>query len=175
MARERLGKRAAFANREYVYRTRDCFEIDEVEGYEVTRKRVFYDDVVLVTHHTFRPWPAAVMIALIAGLFGLSAVALGDVARIAALVFFVLSMLSLLWIVVLLSLGGDVITIQGKRTTARMHFLLRRGRALEVYRLACRLARERQQRLAREKASRERMAPTETPASPSSSQGDSSS
>ena len=29
-------------------------------------------------------------------------------------------------------IGGDVITIQGKRTTARMHFLLRRNRAAEV-------------------------------------------
>ena len=47
--RERLGRRVAFSHREQVYAARDCFEIDEVEGYDVTRKRVFYDDVVLVT------------------------------------------------------------------------------------------------------------------------------
>lgn len=156
--RERLGRRAAFASREYVYRARDCFEIDEVEGYEVTRKRVFFDDVVLVTRHTIRPWAVAILIGLIAGLFGLMAAAFGSMERVAAFVFFALSMLSVLGIIVLLSVGGDEVTIQGKRTTARMHFLLRRGRAAEVYRLACRLARERQQRLARDMANRERLA-----------------
>jgi hypothetical protein len=165
-ARERLGRRSAFATREYVYRARDCFEIDEVEGYEITRKRVFFDDVVLVTRHSFRPWPVAILLGLIAALFGIMAAAFGSSDRIAGFSFFVLSMLSLLVIVVLLSIGGDVITIQGKRTMARMYFLLRRNRAAEVYRLACRLARERQQRLAREIAGRERIASPLRPANP---------
>ena len=59
-ARERLGRRAGFSHREYVYRASDSFEIDEIEGYEVTRKRVFFDDVLLVTHHSFVPWGSVI-------------------------------------------------------------------------------------------------------------------
>jgi hypothetical protein len=164
--RERLGRRAAFSHREYVYRTRDCFEIDEVEGYEVTRKRVFFDDVLLVTHHSFVPWGQVVGVSLLALLLGLSSFGIGSVSRAWGFAFLVLGAVPLaVYAVLLLSTGADAVTIQGKRTQARMHFGLRKKRSLEVFRLAGRLARERQQRLARELLARERAA------APASSEG----
>ena len=64
--REKLGQRRGFGYREIVYRTADSFEIDEVEGYDITRKRVFFDDVVLVTRHRFIPWGNALGLLLLA-------------------------------------------------------------------------------------------------------------
>ena len=150
--RERLGGRARFSYREHVYRTRDCFEIDDVEGFEVSRKRVFYDDVVLVTRHRFVPWTQAVVGLVFAGLTGLFALAFRSQARVAGFVFFVLAMLLLLLVVLLFAVGAVAVTVQGKRTQARMDFVLRPGRAADVYRRACRLVRERQARLARQAA-----------------------
>ncbi len=150
--RERLGWRSGFTSREYVYRARDCFEIDDVEGYEVTRKRVFYDDVVLVTRHAFVPWTQVVLAAVFSGLLGLTALGLLSEARIASFVLFVVTLLLLLLVVLLFATGGQVVTVQGKRTQARMVFILRPGRAMEVYRRACRLVRERQERLVRRAA-----------------------
>jgi hypothetical protein len=157
--RERIGWRAAFSHREYVYRVRDCFEIDEVEGYEVTRKRVFFDDVLLVTHHSFVPWVHVVIALFFALLLGGSSLGLLSVSKAWAFGFLALGVAPfLIYAILLLSIGADAVTIQGKRTTARMHFGLRKGRAKEVFRLAGRLARERQQRVARDLASRARAA-----------------
>jgi len=150
--REQLGRRVAFSHREYVYRARDCFEIDEVEGYDVTRKRVFYDDVVLVTHHRFVPWASVILGLVFAALFALFAFALRSEGHIAGFILFVLTLALLSLVVTLVAVGGEAVTVQGKRTQARMDFVLRRGRALEVYRQACRLARERQERIARQAA-----------------------
>ena len=153
--RERLGSRAGFSYREYVYRARDCFEIDDVEGYEVTRKRVFYDDVVLVTRHRFVPWSpivASSLFALLAALGALGTLASRSEPRVAGFVLFVLALALGALDAALIGVGGERITIQGKRTQARMDFVLRRGKATDAYRRACRLVRERQQRLAREAA-----------------------
>jgi hypothetical protein len=155
--RERLGRRAAFSHREYVYRTRDCFEIDEVEGYDVARKRVFFDDVVLVTRHRFVPWAPAILSGLLAALLGLATLGLlseGGAsepgARTFGIVLLALTLALGTLTVLLFAVGGEAVTIQGKRTQARMDFVLRRGKAVEVYRRACRLARERQERLKRQ-------------------------
>jgi hypothetical protein len=150
--RERLGSRSGFSTREYVYRARDCFEIDDVEGYEVTRKRVFYDDVVFVTRHAFVPWTNVVLAVVFSGLLGLMALGFRSEARIASFVLFVVTVLLLLLVVLLFAVGGAVVTVQGKRTQARMVFVLRPARAAEVYRRACRLVRERQVRVARQAA-----------------------
>jgi hypothetical protein len=143
--RERLGRRAAFSHREYVYATRDCFEIDEVDGYDVTRKRVFYDDVVLVTRHRIVPWAPIVLSGLLSLVGGLLAFSLqGELGRGFGFTLFVLTLALVTLAVLLAAVGGDAVTIQGKRTQARMDFVLRRGRAGEVYRRACRLARQKQ-------------------------------
>jgi uncharacterized membrane protein len=153
--REKLGRRVAFSHRRYVYATRDCFEIDEIEGYDVTRKRVFYDDVVLVTRHRMVPWAPIVLSGLLSLVGGLTAFGLrGEAHGVAGFTVFVLILALVTLTVLLVAVGGDAITIQGKRTQARMDFVLRRGRAIEVYRRACRLARERQQRIARQAAPR---------------------
>ena len=141
--REKLGRRVAFSHREYVFATRDSFEIDEVDGYDVTRKRVFYDDVVLVTRHRIVPWALIVLCSLLTLLAGLVAFSLQrELGRGFGFTLFVLTLTLLILTVLLVAIGGDAVTVQGKRTQCRMDFVLRRGRAIEVYRRACRLARK---------------------------------
>jgi len=155
--RERLGSRRTFGYRQLVYRGNDAFEIDEIEGYDVTRKRVFYDDVVLVTRHRFVPWANAIALALLATLIGLLSLALlGASANWAVGVAVLFGLPSVGAVAALFVVGGQAVTVQGKRSQVRMDYVFRGGRAESTFALACRLARERQQRLLRQSAARER-------------------
>ncbi len=46
-----VGRIPNLGDREYVYRCDDALEIDQVDGYEVETKRVFFSDVELITWH----------------------------------------------------------------------------------------------------------------------------
>ncbi|MEA2327027.1 MAG: hypothetical protein QOE68_1986, partial [Thermoanaerobaculia bacterium] len=46
-----LGRNAGVMLREAVYETADAIESESREGYDVTRKRVFFEEVLLVTIH----------------------------------------------------------------------------------------------------------------------------
>jgi hypothetical protein len=128
-----------------VYRTADAVEVDEVEGTDVTRRRVLLDEILLVTHHRERG-TAFVVSAL--GLFlacGALSVLVATADRDAAfLVFGFTALPALVALVWRLLRGVDVVTVFGKRTRAALRFPLRRARAREVFRLVCRLAREAQ-------------------------------
>src|SRR3954453_21391521 len=50
--RKRLGRNAGVMSREAVYETADAIESESREGYDVTRKRVLFEEVLLVTIHT---------------------------------------------------------------------------------------------------------------------------
>jgi len=144
-----LGAASGFETRQRVYATRDCLEIDEIEQYDVTRRRVFYDDVLLVTYHRFRGW----VFLLLTGLAALAAAALSvEIARTearAGLVLFALFGLPFLLAFVLrATLGVDAVTVYGRRSKARLHFPFRKGRAREVLMQICRSVRQAQQRLA---------------------------
>lgn len=168
--RQKLGGRTAFSHREHVFLARDCFEIDEVEGYEVTRTRVFFDDVLLVTRHRFVPGSTVALATLLALMFGLMAlgVGAGSGARWGILTFVLTGAPLLTYAVVLAVRGAEAVTVQGRRTNARMHFGLRQRRARDVYRRACRLVRESQARLARQRGAPPPAAP---PAPPSPEPG----
>ncbi|TMA14693.1 MAG: hypothetical protein E6J85_20930 [Deltaproteobacteria bacterium] len=49
MHRKLLGTASNLATRVRVYLAEDAVEIDEIEGYSGTRKRVLFDEVLLVT------------------------------------------------------------------------------------------------------------------------------
>jgi ABC-type long-subunit fatty acid transport system fused permease/ATPase subunit len=144
-----LGRGSTLSSRLRVFRTPDAVEVDEIEGYDVTRRRVRFDEVLLVTYHRIVGWPfVAVMLALMTLVAFMGAVivlssrstqSLGGVA--VALVPF------LIFIALRFALRVDVVTVYGIRTKAEMQFWFRKGKAREAYRQVCRLARERQQRV----------------------------
>lgn len=127
--------------------------MDEIEGTDVTRRRVLLDEVLLVTYH--REYGTAFVVAMLVVLtvFGAMSAFTAAVQLSAGLVVFSLSCLpALVALALRLALGLDVVTVYGRRTRATLHFWLRKSRGRETFRLVCRLARERQQRVARERA-----------------------
>lgn len=143
--RSLLGIRSGIASRVRVYRTADALEVEELEGYDVTRKRVFFDEVLLVTYHRCvgAGWVAAV--SLLLGFAALLSAAVLAANRSAGLVLLVCLPLPLLALLVLrLTLRVEAVTVYGRRSRAQLHFWFRKRRAREVFQLVCRLARERQ-------------------------------
>lgn len=143
-----IGKRNGISSRQRIYRTPDAIEIEEVEGYDVSRKRVFFDDVLLVTYHQFFGWAFLLGMGALIGFFGLITVAaaMGDLR--AGLFMFLLWVLPFLVLFVLrLILRVDAVTVYGKRTKAQMYFWFRKRRARQLYQEICRFVRERQEAL----------------------------
>jgi len=145
-----LARRTGLGSIERVYRTRDAIEVDELEGYDVTRRRVLFDEVFLVTHHQEVGW------AFVFAMLGVLTVT-GFMTAVVAVVDFkngvamgLLTVLPLVALVALrLILRLDIVTVHGPRSKARIPFWFRKDRAREVYRLVARLAREHQERRAR--------------------------
>jgi hypothetical protein len=145
-----VGTMSGLSARQRVYRTPDALEVDETEGYEVTRRRVFFDDVLLVTYHQFVGWTFVLAMSLLtaASAFVAGIVALSGEIRAAVAVFLVSGLPFALLGLLRLLLRVDGVTVYGKRTRAQVHFWFRKRRARQVFDMVCRLAGERQVRLA---------------------------
>jgi hypothetical protein len=153
--RHYLGKASAFGHTVRMFQTRDAIEVDEVEGYEVTRRRVFYDDVLLVTYHQFVGWGFVVAAGVLTLLFGAMALAIGSSEwRVGLIVFALTGLPFLIALVLRLVLKVDAVTVYGRRTKAQIHFALRKGRARTVFNQVCRAVKETQDRIARDIAPR---------------------
>lgn len=146
--RRLLGKAHTWTERVRVFWTDEALEVDQADNYEIRRRRVFFDEILLVTLHSVRggvlPW-VLMLCAVPLGLFALAL--LGDEAEVGemflgfAIVFAVLAL-----IVGLLPVW--VVTAFGRRTRARMAFRMREGKARAVYAEICRAAGEAQRALA---------------------------
>jgi hypothetical protein len=148
MARTFLGRTRHWGSRVRVYETPQALEIDESEDYQIRRRRLFYDEILLVTYHRTTDWPAVIVSLVLAVFFGFIAWLIGLSERTTGLVFFACTGLPfILFSVARAALKIDFVTVFGKRTQARMQFFLRKGRAREVFELVCRKAREHQERL----------------------------
>jgi hypothetical protein len=148
MARELLGRTRQWGGRVRVYDTGPALEIDESEDYRIRRRRLFYDEILLVTHHRRTDWPGIVVSLVLAGLFGLLAAAVARNETTAALVLFAITGVPfILWGASRIAFKIDFVTVFGKRTQARMRFFMRKRRAREVFDRVCRKAREQQEGL----------------------------
>jgi hypothetical protein len=138
--RKLLGRNATFASRETIWQTDDGFEVETNIHYEISKRRVLFDDVLLVTiHRTSTP----VYLAFTA-LFGLFFIGLGAMvlslprdAWPAAIPFFVIGAPSLVAFFLRLIYGLDVVTIFGRRSKAAIRFAMRKQRAREIYGQVC--------------------------------------
>jgi hypothetical protein len=147
-----LGRTSGLTSFSRVYRTADAVEVDEIEGTDVTRRRVLLEEVLVVTHH--REYGTAFVVTLLALLTvsgAMSAFAAAVEPTVGLVLFAFSGLPALLALGFRLALGLDVVTVFGRRTRATLHFPFRKARAREVFRLLCRHARERQERLARER------------------------
>ena len=139
VSRKLLGRNVGTMTRELVYETPDAIEVESREGYEVNRKRVLFEEVLLVTIH--RSIGAAYVVGI--GLIGLvfAAVALTILLRahepVVAFWFGVLALPFVAASIVRLVLRLDYVTVFGRRSKAVMRFSLRKRRAREVYGRIC--------------------------------------
>ena len=162
-----LGRGSSLSSRHRVFHTPDAIEIEEAEGYDVTRRRVWLDEVLLITYHQAVGWAfVAVMLAFmgIIGIFGMIPLLVNPSAQSAGYLAGLLLPFAILLALRLL-LRVDVITVYGRRTKADMQFWFRKTQARQVYQQVCRLARERQQRLRNAPGAR-RPAPPPPPTTP---------
>ncbi|HSB61764.1 MAG TPA: hypothetical protein VLI67_08585 [Vicinamibacteria bacterium] len=143
-----LGKRSGLSSWERVFRTPDALEVEEAEGYDVSRRRVWLDEVLLVTSHRGYGPGFLIAMAVLTTMFGLMSLGILIADRTAGLVSLLLFVLPFAAAFGLrLALGLDVVTVHGRRTRAEMHFWFRKARGRQVFQDVCRLARERQDAL----------------------------
>ena len=135
-----LGQSWDLSGRQHVYEGGDALEVDEFEGYAGQRRRVFYDEVILVTAHRRRGWPFALAVlalaAFLGGVAGLLMVAEATIPVAKALALAGVAPLVLL-AVLRLTLKLDVVTVYGKRSQARVQFWLRPERARQAFQRVC--------------------------------------
>jgi len=161
-----LGGRRGFSGQQRTYRTPDYLEIDDIESYDVTRRRIFYDEILLVTLHTTVAWLLAIGVGTLGGVLGLACLPLISESKGTAALLFLCTAAPLFALaVLLLARPFGVVTVFGKRTRTQMEYWWRRGRARETYLLVCRLARERQSQLARQ-APQTAVSPETAPVAP---------
>jgi hypothetical protein len=141
-----VGKDKGFAHTARVYRLPDALEVDASDRYQISRRRVFYDEVRLVTLHAGNRRTLGFVLGAAALLWLLFALATRGTAADA--VFYVLAALFALASLPYLLLPNWIVTVQGKRTHARMRFGPRETRARAAYAEVARLAADAQRALA---------------------------
>jgi hypothetical protein len=167
MRRKLLGTASNLATRVRVYLAEDAVEIDEIEGYSGTRKRVLFDEVLLVTLDRRRRIGSLLIWGALA-LFFTAIAGLALVGSRPAPLTGALILMALLggpfWLVFLahLALGVDHVTVFGKRSTAQIRFSLRKRRAREVFALLTNRVRD---------AQRGAVAAVQSPVPPASGSG----
>lgn len=146
--REYLGGFLGFTERMRVFRTAEAVEVDASDRYEIRRRRVYFDEVLLATLHRELgggPYPWLFLtLTLLAGLLVLPFLS-EPVARNVILA--IAGAFGLLTLGAFL-LPSWIVTIYGKRARGRIRFRLREGKARTVYGEICRAAAEAQRALA---------------------------
>ena len=133
--RAKLGRLLMPNQRSYVYGIPDGIEIDQVDGYEVTRRRVFYSDMLAITLHRHRGIASIVILSSMLAVFLLLLAVANAYAHSPAL----LATLALPALptgaVLLLKIlrREDRVTVFGRRSKAVMRWHVRSARAREVF------------------------------------------
>lgn len=146
--RKRIGRWNEIAARHVVYQTPSGVEVDEVDHFEVNRRRVLFEDILLVTKHHYIGAAYVAINAVIALFLLIVGFAIGQTASV--ITFAVMAAPFAILAMVRLSVGVEVVTIFGKRSRARMRYAFRKRRARQVFAEITAKTREAQRRLADE-------------------------
>jgi hypothetical protein len=123
------------------YLTADGIDIDSSQNYEVIRRRVFFDDVSLVTLHHERGFGFLLATAAFGTFFlaiGIFIVGINVDAWPAAIPFLLIGAPAFLSFLLRLAMGRSVVTVFGRRSRAVLRFgVFRAGKALTVYGQLC--------------------------------------
>jgi hypothetical protein len=127
-----LGRDNSWASRVRVYRTADAVEVVHVSLLDLTMRRVFFDEVLLLTLHRARgsraTWLLIPLAAVPALLAALTRGTPGAFESFAALTLILATLAALVILV-----PTWTVSVYGKRARARMRYFGRPGRARTVY------------------------------------------
>lgn len=141
-----LGKARTVSDRVRTYWTDEALEVDQADHFEIRRRRVFFDEILLVTLHSTRGLLISLLPFSFALLFTIAAMAAADEPS-ASKFFWLLTAFFVAAAVALAFIPIWVVTVYGRRTRARMHFRLRQGKARRIYAEICRAAADAQRAL----------------------------
>jgi hypothetical protein len=142
-----LGKTHSLAERVRTYWTDEALEVDRLDNYEIRRRRVFFDEILLVTLHSARGVLSSLLPLILALLCAFLA-AVSNAEPAVSRVFWIGAALFTGLAVGIAMVPVWVVTVYGKRTRARMQFRLGEGKARRVYAEICRAASDAQRALA---------------------------
>lgn len=154
MNRTRIGRNNDFATRQIVYRTPAGIEVDELDHFEVVRRRVLYDDVLVVTYHREQSWGYVVFLAIVVLIFGVLAAIASEIVPL-AMTLAALAALALVLAVLRLLTQVDVVTVFGRRSKAAVRFPYRKAYARRIFNETCANVAAAQRKLAAEIAANE--------------------
>jgi len=141
MTRTLLRRSRTLIGADATFLTPDGLDVDSTQNYEIVRRKVFFDDVYLVTLHRERGIAYLVLNGLFGAFFlGISIliVAVDTGGWPWALPFFGVGLIFLVAFLIRLAMGRDVITVFGRRSRAILRFgSFRKDRAREVYGQIC--------------------------------------
>lgn len=141
--REFLSAYATLGTREKVYAVADALEIDEYAVGEIERRRVFFDDVLALTRHRYRGLGFTLFTGFAGTVFLLIALGLTKEEAVGGVVtMLIFASIFYLALLVRLVFGVDVIVVYGRRSSARLRFSLRKGKAERVFQRLRRRIRE---------------------------------
>jgi hypothetical protein len=149
--RERIGRFSDVASRQVVYQTAEGLEVDEVDHFTIARKRVYFDDVLLVTRHRTVGITFVVTMIVMAFIWLFLALVLRLTKEPeGALICIAIAVPFLLALVIRLVLKVDIITVYGRRSKAAMRFAFRKDYAHAKFDEICTLVARAQERVAAE-------------------------
>lgn len=141
-----IGTESGIGARQRVYETADGIIVESTDQYEVSRKSVLFEDVVLVTYHREIGWTYVLVLSTIefvflaiAGVSYASGAPLAVAGTIAAI-----ALPILIAVFLRLIMKVDVVSVFGRRSRAAIHFPFRKQRARELYGRICHLTRQAQ-------------------------------
>jgi hypothetical protein len=146
MARRLLATQGTYGGQTRVYRTADGLEIDSAEDDKILRRRLFWDEVLLVTLHRASDWPFLVTAGLGTLFLMLMTFAFAAIEGRVGVAWSLLTWIPLGTYAVLRAIKGvPTVSVYGRRTCARLPFPLRAERARQTYAEMCSAARRRQE------------------------------
>jgi hypothetical protein len=144
-----LGRDASWAERVRVYRTDEALEVAYISTFEVSLRRLFFDEVQLVTLHRARGSRTLWLLIVLSALCALAALAARSTTELAT-GFVMVTAIVFAWTLVTALIQSSIVTAYGGRARARIRFLYRPGKARRVYDDLCRRVAEVQGRIAAE-------------------------
>ncbi len=132
--RRYLGRFGDLASRTSIYERGNAIEVDEQDAFHIRRRRVFYEDVQLVTMHDSVGLAGIFFGFGIATIFLLLAFAMG---RDAGWIMAVAAAPFLAYGIARLTMRDAIITVFGRRSKARIRFTLSPKKARRIYDELC--------------------------------------